>query len=158
MRSRVARLGCVLALLAIATIGHAEEIGWPEAVSRLARERYIAETCVSVLKATKNDTQIDRGRMMYATAKADDDAVIDGLLAALALNQQPASLPTLEAKLESSTTGLAQFCKMVNDLLPPNLEGQKGVLDAILKVPFDALLKTASEGIAALYNNHRKDG
>jgi hypothetical protein len=46
----------------------------------------------------------------------------------------------------------------VKDLLPPNPEGQKGLLDGILKIPLETLLKSLSEGVAALYNNHRKDG
>ena len=52
-------------LLATAGISHAAQVGWPEAVSRLAAERYKAQTCVALLKGTKNEAQMARGRLAW---------------------------------------------------------------------------------------------
>jgi len=58
---------------------------WPEAVAPLAQGRAKAEVCVSVLKRYGKDPQIERGRLAYSVAKSEYDAVIAGLITALAL-------------------------------------------------------------------------
>src|SRR4051794_41920831 len=108
MRRRLVHLMSLLVLLVTASISLAQEVGWPEAVSRLAGERYRAETCIRILKKRGTPEQIDRSSMVYGKAKADNDAVIAGLLTSLVLDRQPVSLPTLDAKLQSSTAGATQ--------------------------------------------------
>ena len=154
MALKPARTLSLFVLFAAAGISHAADVGWPEATGRLAGERFKAEECVALLKKHGSPAQIDRSRLEYAKAKGDNDALIVGLLTALAQKQQPVSLPGLEAKVQSSTVALAQFCTMVSDLLPPTPEGQrqKGVLDTILKLPIEALLKPLSEAVAAIWN------
>ena len=39
----------------------------------------------------------------------------------------------------------------------PKTEGHKGVVDDIAKAAIDPLVKAVSDGIAALYKNHRAD-
>ena len=68
---------------------HPSEIGWPEAVSRLAGERSKAETCGGALKAYGNPQQLAQGQLAYGIAKADYDAVIAGLLTALTEGASP---------------------------------------------------------------------
>ena len=137
-------------------LGQAAGIGWPEAVSRLAEERSKAELCVGSLKKHGNQVQIEQGRLAYGTAKANFDGVISGLVTALGEGGNPESLPSLDSKLARGATGLGQFCKSVNDLVPDN-SGQKGVLDEMIKAAVEPVVKALSDGVAALYNNHRKD-
>ena len=74
------------------------DIGWPEAVGRLAGERTNAETCAAVLKAYGDKQQISRdqlayGELAYGEAKANFDGVIAGLVSALTEGEAPQSLP-----------------------------------------------------------------
>ena len=132
-------------------------MSWPEAVGQIAGQRAKAEACVALMKKYGDDAQIARGQLTYADAKADFDAVIAGLITALSAGQTPASLPSLQTKLSSGVSGLDAFCKMVSDLLPKT-PGTKGVMDEIAKiVPIEPLLKMLSEGVSALYSNHRND-
>jgi hypothetical protein len=94
--------------------------------------------------------------LAYGEAKANFDAVIAELVTALTEGGTPKSLPSLETDLEHGAAGLGKFCKMVSDLLP-STSGQKGILDDIVKGAVEPLIKALSEGVAALYNNHRKD-
>lgn len=143
-------------LLATSATGRASEIGWPEAVSRLAGERSRAEVCVALLKGHGEAQQISRGHLAYATAKADSDAVIAGLITALGESSTPESLSSLESRLERSASGLTQLCTMVAALVPDE-SGQKGVVAEIVKAALEPLVGVLSAGVTALYNNHRKD-
>jgi hypothetical protein len=99
------------------------------------------------------------GEITYTNAKADSDAVIAGLIVALSAGQAPASLSSLQEKLSSGVSGLSQFCGTVVDLLPKTAgQTEKGVMVDIVKmVPLEQLLKMLSEGVSALYTNHRSD-
>jgi hypothetical protein len=136
--------------------GQPVEITWPDAVAQLAGERSKAETCVALMKKYGSSAQIAHAQLTYTDAKADSDAVIAGLITVLSSSQAPASLPSVQAKLTSSVTGLGEFCGTVASLLP-NTAGQKNVLTDIAKVAIGPLLKMLSDGVSALYNNHRAD-
>jgi hypothetical protein len=97
----------------------AQEIGWQEAVARFAQERALAEACVALLKKYGTAGAIDRGRLAYADAKADYDAIIAGLGVALVRNDPPASLPDLEARLRRGFDKRQAFCASVKRLVPP---------------------------------------
>jgi hypothetical protein len=149
----------VLASLLVRTglaFSQPSEITWPDAVAQLAGERSKAETCVALVKKYGNGAQIAHAELTYTDAKADSDAVIAGLIAVLSASQAPASLSSVQAKLNGSVTGLAEFCGTVANLLP-NTTGQKNVLTDIAKVAIGPLLKMLSDGVSALYNNHRAD-
>jgi hypothetical protein len=115
-------------------ISRAADIGWPEAVGRLAGERSKAETCAAVLKGYGDSEQVSQGQLAYGEAKANFDRVIAGLIAALTEGENPKSLPSLETDLEHGAAGLGNFCKMVSGLLP-SASGRKGVLADIAKAP-----------------------
>jgi hypothetical protein len=129
---------------------------WSEAVAQLAGERTKAETCVALLKTYGDDAQIARGQLIYTNAKADADAVIAGLIVALSTGQEPASLSSLQSRLSSGVSGLAEFCGIVSNLLPDRA-GQKNIVVDIVRGAIEPLLKTLSDGVSALYNNHRTD-
>jgi hypothetical protein len=131
-------------------------ISWPDAVAQLTGQRARAETCIGLIKKYGDDAQVARGQLAYASAKADSDAVIAGLITALSTGQTPASLTSLQNKLHSGVSGLAEFCDTVGNLVP-NTGGQKDVLTDLAKVAIEPLLKMLSDGVSALYNNHRAD-
>jgi hypothetical protein len=151
-----------LALLALfvlteAALSQTTTVSWPDAVSQLAGQRAKAETCVVLLRKYGDQAQIARGQLSYTNAKADSDAVIAGLITALSAGQAPESLSSLQTRLRSGVSGLLEFCGTVSNLVP-TAAGEKGVVDAIAKIiPFEPLLKMLSEGVSALYNNHRSD-
>jgi hypothetical protein len=146
----------VLLALTDAAISQPATISWPEAVAQLAGERAKAETCVALIKKYGDEAQIARAQLTYTNAKADADAVIAGLIAALSAGQAPASLVSLQTKLSSGVSGLHDFCGTVSNLLP-DTAGQKNVILDIAKVSIEPLLKMLSDGVSALYNNHRTD-
>ena len=135
----------------------AADIGWPEAVGRLAGERSKAETCAAVLKGYGNERQIYQGQLAYGEAKANFDGVIAGLITALTGGGNPKSFPGLETELKHGATSLGKFCQTVSDLLP-STSGRKGVLADMSKGAIQPTIDVLSEAVAALYNNHRNDG
>jgi hypothetical protein len=141
MMMKIIRPGLFPALLGLlvltgSAISQPATITWPEAVAQLAGERAKAETCVALMKRYGDEAQIARAQLTYTTAKADADAVIAGLIAALSAGQTPASLASLQTKLSSGVSGLVEFCGTVSNLLP-NTAGQKNVILDIAKVSID---------------------
>jgi hypothetical protein len=109
-----------------------DDIGWQEAVARLAHERTLAETCVGLLKKRGDAGAIDRGALAYADAKAEYDGIISGLAVALASREQPSSLPDLETRLRRGFQKRVAFCDSVKPLLPAQTAGEKGLIDTIV--------------------------
>jgi hypothetical protein len=161
---KIIRSTSFLALLALlvltgSVIAQPAAISWPDAVGQIAGERAKAETCVALMKRYGDDAQTARGEITYTSAKADFDAVIAGLITVLSAGQTPASLPGLQAKLSSGVSGRVEFCDTVIKLLRKS-EGQteKGVwVDIAKMIPLEQLLKMLSDGVSALYTNHRSD-
>jgi hypothetical protein len=133
------------------------DIGWPEAVGRLAGERSNAENCAAALKGYGDKQQVSRGQLAYGEAKANFDAVINGLITALTEGGNPKSLPSLKTDLELGASSLREFCKMASDLLPSSSATNKGILDDIVKGAIQPVIDALSKGVAAIYNNHRND-
>jgi hypothetical protein len=146
-------------VLAASAIGQPAVISWPDAVGKIAGERAKAETCVALMKKYGDDAQQARGQISYTNAKADFDAVIAGLITALSAGQAPARLSSLQDKLGSGVSGLVEFCGTVSNLLPKQAgQSEKGVMVDIVKmIPLEQLLKTLSDGVSALYSDHRSD-
>jgi hypothetical protein len=137
-------------------IGQPATMTWSEGVAQLTGERTKAETCVALLMKYGEPPQIARGQLTYANAKADADAVIAGLIVALSAGQQPASLSVLQTRVSNSHSGLAEFCGAVADLVP-RTGGQKDLIADITKAAIEPLLRMLSDGVSALYTNHRTD-
>jgi hypothetical protein len=155
------RLICVLTFTVLLTsifpaVGRASDIGWPEAVGRLAGERSKAETCAALLKGYGDQPQISRGQLAYADAKAKIDGAIAELLVALSEGGNPKGISSIDADLEQGASGLVEFCKMVSGILP-DTAGQRGILADIVKGAVEPVINALSEAIAALYNYHRTD-
>src|ERR1700730_9268281 len=133
------------------------DIGWPEAVGRLAGERSKAENCAASLQGHGDEQQISRGQLAYGEAKANFDAVIAELITALTEGGNPKSLSSLETDLKHGASSLREFCKMASDLLPSNSATNKGLIDDIVKGAIQPVIDSLSKGVAAIYNNHRND-
>jgi hypothetical protein len=56
-------------------------------------------------------------------------------------------------------SGLSQFCGTVINLLPKTAgQTEKGVgIDILKAIPLEQLVKMLSDGVSALYTNHRSD-
>ena len=112
-------------------------IGWQEAVARLAGERTRAEACAALLKAHGTEADRAHGALLYAEAKAEVDAVIGGLVAAIADGRKPKSLPDLEARLQRGVEARERFREQVVALLPAlppgtaRSEAARGISDVL---------------------------
>lgn len=159
MRSISFSVLLAILLLPGSVICQPASITWPDAVGRIAGERAKAETCVALMKKYGDDAQKARGQITYTSAKADFDTVIAGLVVVLSAGQTPASLSILQEKLSSGVSGLVTFCGTVSDLLPKTAgQTEKNVIVDIAKmIPFEQLVRVLSDGVSALYNNHRSD-
>ncbi len=107
----------------------AQDIGWQEAVARLAQERTLAETCVALLKKYGHGDAgaIDRGRLAYADAKAEYDAIIVGLDVALARRAtSPPACRTWRLGCGAASKSGRRSAQAVKRLVPPPPPGVKG--------------------------------
>jgi hypothetical protein len=142
----------LLALCLVGTALHAQEINWQEAVTRLARERTLAETCAALLKRYGDPAAQARGAATYGEAKADYDGVIAGLVVALARKEQPKTLPDLQARLQRGFEERDAFCRSVQPLLPPSA-GQKGPIADIV----EGAVKPVIDALVAIWSRTRDD-
>jgi hypothetical protein len=161
---RIIRPAAVAALLALfmltaSVIARPAAISWADAVGQIAGERAKAVTCAALMKKYGDAAHRARGEITYTNAKADSDAVIAGLITVLAAGQTPASLSSLQARLSSGVSGLAEFCGTVSNLLPQTAEqSEKGVMVDVSKaISIKHLFKMLSGGVSQLYTNHRSD-
>jgi hypothetical protein len=120
-------------LLAVCMISaaFAEELGWQEAVARLAYERTKAETCVKELKKYGDKTAVSRGEDAYNDAKAEYDAIVSGLTVALARKGEPESLPDLLTRMQRGFDEREAFCKSVQPLVP-SASGQRSPITDVV--------------------------
>jgi hypothetical protein len=125
-------------------VAQAEAIGWQEAVARLAGERTRAETCVRMLKTYGDEGAVRRGDLTYGEAKAEVDAVIAGLIVALAKDEEPASLPDLEARLKHGVKGRETLCEQVKPLVP-DASGEKNVIVDLVSGAVEPLITAVKE-------------
>jgi hypothetical protein len=108
------------------------DIGWQEAVARLARERTLAVACVGLLRKHGDPGAIARGALAYADAKAEYDGIVAGLSVALARRDQPSSLPDLQARLQRGFDRREAFAASVRALLAHPSGGERGLVGEIV--------------------------
>jgi hypothetical protein len=134
----------------------AEDIGWQEAIARLAYERTRAETCARALKAYGDPAAIQRGEIGYGEAKAEYDGIIQGLIVALARKGEPTSLPDLEARIQRGFEAREAFCKSVQALAPSGA-GQKSVIADIVKDAVGGVVGPVVDAIKAIWIRSKDD-
>jgi hypothetical protein len=125
-------------------LAEAEPIGWQEAVARLAAERTRAETCARLLKRHGDAAAVGQGDQAYGEAKAEVDAVIAGLVVALAQEEEPASLTDLEARLQRGVKGRETLCKQVKPLVP-DATGERNVIVDLVAGALGPLVEAVKE-------------
>ena len=118
-------------IVSMVSVTFAAEIGWQEAVARLAYERTKAETCVKELKKYGDKAAIGRGEDGYNNAKAEYDGIVGGLTVALARKGEPMSLRDLEARLQRGFAAREAFCQSVQPLVPSTAGQRSPITDVI---------------------------
>ena len=119
---------CAALLLATSVPAGAEEIGWPQAVDQLAREKTLAEACASILKTFADGAPMARvqGERLYARAAADMDGLVRMFIADLASGRSPADLPELRQRLEAVPRQRQALCRQVDAAVGTALRRQPG--------------------------------
>jgi hypothetical protein len=140
--------GLLVALLLVPAVVRAQTMRWPEAVAALAAERTRAETCVRLLKrhAGGDTAALSRGELAYATARADVDAVIAGLIVVLAERGTPPDLPGLETRLTRGVQTREAFCRQVMPLVPDD-PGTRDLLGELV----GAFVKPLVDAVVTVY-------
>ena len=140
---------CAALLLATSVPAVAEEIGWPQAVDQLAREKTLAEACASILKTFADGAPMARvqGERLYARAAADMDGLVRMLIADLASGRSPADLPELRQRLEAVPRQRQALCRQVDAAVGTALRRQPGRASAA------ELLAAGSSDAAASMND-----
>jgi hypothetical protein len=141
---------------ALAQGGGATPMGWPDATANLIQLKTTSETCVSIIKQYGNVNQKAHARLEYGSAEGNANAVISGLEVALFSSGKITDLQTLQSNLKLASDEVKESCNIASAMIP-STKGHKGVVDEIAKAAIEPLVKAVSDGIAALYNNHRAD-
>jgi hypothetical protein len=116
-------------------------MGWPEVIDHLTQERTQAETCVGMIKSSKNTAAIANAKVTYETAKPRIDGVIAGLTAALVEGGKPEALPTVRNDLETSAKSLKEICDAALATLKTSSHQKGGLQEAIAKAAVEATVK-----------------
>jgi hypothetical protein len=133
----------VLASIVPATLCVAQTppLGWPEVIARLTQERMQAETCVGMIKSSKNSSAIAAVKTTYETAKPRVDGAIAGLIAALVEGGKPEALPSVRDDLETTGKGLKEICDAALATLKSNSHQKGGWQEAIATAAVEATVK-----------------
>jgi hypothetical protein len=153
---------CLWTFLAVVVAGtaaaHAQDINWQEAVARLARERTLAETCAGVLKKYGDPVAIERASISYGEAKAEYDGIIAGLSVALARNEQPASLPDLEGRLQRGFDERMAFCALAQSLVSQLDEYKNGEKGGVAEQLVSGAIGPLIQAVEAIYFRAKDEG
>jgi hypothetical protein len=161
--ARLLVVGSALSL-SLPALGAAQEAGWRDAVDRLAQEKTLAESCVSILKTFAESDPMARiqGQRLYARAKADVDGLIALLAVDLAEDRSPAEIPELRQRLEAVPTQRRALCRQVDAAVGAELrrqsEGTRNLWVALLTQGIgDAVGSTIQAGVEIWQEYRRAD-
>jgi hypothetical protein len=116
-------------------------LGWPEVIARLTQERMQAETCVGMIKSSKNAGAITAVKTTYETTKPRVDGAIAGLVAALVEGGKPEALPSVRDDLETTGKTLKEICDAALATLKSNSHQKGDWREAIATAAVEATLK-----------------
>jgi len=116
-------------------------LGWPEVIARLTQERMQAETCVGMIKSSKNAGAITALKTTYETTKPRVDGAIAGLVAALVEGGKPEALPSVRDDLETTGKTLKEICDAALATLKSNSHQKGDWREAIATAAVEATLK-----------------
>jgi hypothetical protein len=123
-------------------------LGWPEVIDRLTQERTQAETCVGIIKSSKNTGAIAAAKATYETTKPKIDGAIAGLIAALVEGGKPEALPTVRDDLETSGRSLKEICDAALTTLKSSSHQKGGLQEAIAAAASEATVKPVIEWLS----------
>jgi hypothetical protein len=123
----LARFLQVAACALLPLAGSAQESSLRTAVDRLAQEKTLAESCVTILKTFADNDPMARvqGQRLYARAKADVDGLIAQLLVDLAEDRSPADVPELSRRLAALPEQRQALCHHVDAAVGQALRAQE---------------------------------
>lgn len=128
-----------------------QDIGWPEAVARLAAERQRAVTCAGLARALPTGDVGGALGSAYGEAKAEMDGVVSGLAVALAQGLDRtaprAALPDLEYRMGAGFAKREAFCRRVLDVSPPIPVGLRSLVGELV----GGLAKPLLEAVVAIW-------
>jgi hypothetical protein len=163
----VRELGCLPVLAASATLllvtsvpPAAQDIGWPQAVDQLAREKTLAEACASILKTFAEGAPMARvqGERLYARAHADMDGLVRLFIADLAGERSPADSPELRQRLEAVPRQRRALCRHVDAAAGTALRrspGRTAVAELLAKGSSDSVA-FAGEAAVRIWQAYRE--
>src|SRR3954471_3696508 len=154
----VARLTVAALALGLAAGAEAQQdIGWPEAVARLAAERQRAVTCAGLARTLPTGDVGGALGSVYGEAKAEMDGVVSGLAVALAQGLDRTAprtaLPDLEYRMGAGFAKRDAFCRRVLDLSPPTPPGQRSLVGDLI----GGLAKPLIEAVVAIWTRANDD-
>jgi hypothetical protein len=131
-------------------------MGWPDATAHLIQLKTTSETCISIIKQFGDTSSKAQARLAYGKAEGSANAIVSGLEVALFSSGKMTDLQALQADLNDVADEVSHSCQVATAAIPSS-KGHKGLVDDIAKAAIDPLVKAVSDGIAALYKNHRAD-
>lgn len=153
----------MMALLLAPSFGGTQEIGYREAVGRLAQERTLAESCASILKTFADDDPMARiqGQRLYARAKADVDGLIAMLVVDLAGDRSPADIPELSQRLAAVPAQRRTFCQHVDTAVGADVRAEAedtrdGLLAALLAEAVGSAAGSLIEAGVDIWKEYRR--
>jgi hypothetical protein len=109
---------------------------WPEATELLYRERLSAETCARVMKRflpAGDAAALTAAERDYEEARGLVNGVIVNLQMALIEDAEAPALETVRSRMEAGTEARRAYCDTAGALMPPEQEGEKGVIGDIVE-------------------------
>jgi hypothetical protein len=103
-------------------------------------------------KKIGDPTAIERGSLAYGEAKAEYDAIIAGLIVALARKEQPASLSDLQGRMQRGYEKREALCESALSLIPQG-KGEKGIVEEIVKGAIGPII----QAVQAIYFKAKDD-
>ena len=130
----------------------AGDIDVSEAIIRLTSERTKAIECVSLLKKHADQDAVGQGKGAYAAAKNEVDAVIDGLIKALADQGTTLKPGDLEAGITRGVHGRIALCGTVEPLVPTK-PGDKNIFIDIM----ENTIEPSTQAVLSIFGFRRSD-
>jgi hypothetical protein len=127
-RAWLPALAACAALLVGSMPALAQDLAWPQAVARLAREKTLAEACASILKTFADGRPMARvqGERLYGRAQADVNGLVRLIIADLASERAPAERPELRHLLEVVPRQRQALCDHVDAAVGREVAEQLG--------------------------------
>lgn len=120
-------------------------LGWPEVIGRLTQERTQAETCVGMIKSSRNQGAVATAKATYETAKPRVDGAIAGLVTALVEGGKPEAFPTVRDDLETAGKSLKEICDAALAIPKSSSHQKDGWQEAVAQAAVESVGKPITD-------------